>query len=240
MPIRIEYGRRFGLPWSSVGYIDTFKIVLGILLLIQISHFFYLLAFIVFFDYSIVDMCLALFFIVSFFMALSSQLTLFFNLEEFCNFLNLFFQEDLNTRESKMFATALKILLFANTCFKTYNFYVFCIKVELLRRSGKDSDGIEVFLYGNVIWAGVVLLLTFPAFIYIYDNDQITLYKSFIPIIEAILPVSIPRFWTFLIIAILFNYSFCIAFTVIFIPVGLMLIYVSTVSRSLRGLRVLW
>jgi len=100
MPIRIKHGSRIYLPGSSLGYIDTSKIVPGILFLIQIFHFLYLVSYIIFFDYSIVDMCLALVFIVGFFMAISSQWTLFFYLNEFCNFLDSFFQQDLNMRKS--------------------------------------------------------------------------------------------------------------------------------------------
>ncbi len=114
------------------------------------------------------------------------------------------------------------------------------LKVELLKRSIKDEDGIEKFLFGYLSMALSTILGTYASSMYVYFDEKMTLYKYFIPIIDAILPFSIPPLWIFLGVVALFNFLTCIALIVVFIPTAIMLIYACTVSRSMRSMRTLW
>jgi len=99
--IIMKQGEKLHIPWNPGKYIYTGYIVSIITYISYILHMMYLLGFLIFFEHSEIDMCLALYMITAFYMELTSHLSVvLLHFEEFCSLCNEFLLLDMTFRKS--------------------------------------------------------------------------------------------------------------------------------------------
>jgi len=93
-------GKRIHFPWNSLKFFDTRRIFSIICLSCQVFYFLYFLLFLIFGEKSNIDICLSLYFIVTFNMAGLTQLIgVVLNFNRFCDLLNVLLLLELDFSE---------------------------------------------------------------------------------------------------------------------------------------------
>jgi len=93
-----RYLRKVFICWK-VGQFVNYLVPL-IYAVSQISTFVYLVIFLIWFEYSTIELCMSAFLLVSYFLIISGQLSLLLHFEDFCYLFNAFFAEDLKLRKN--------------------------------------------------------------------------------------------------------------------------------------------